>query len=68
MSGLPDSYFTYAKRQAGPDHGHYPASPIRERAPVVLPGDASLGLWVVVPLEFFPLNPSGQPFKAPGAM
>lgn len=68
MSGLPDSYFTYAKRQAGPDHDHYPASPIRERAPVALPGGASLGLWVVVPLEFFPLNPSGQPFKAPGAM
>lgn len=68
MSSLPDSYFVYEKRHAGPDHGHYPASPVRDRAPVSLPGGASLGLWVVVPLEFFPLNPSGQPFKAPGAM
>lgn len=68
MSSLPDLYFTYAQRHAGPDHGHYPASPVRDRAPVALPGGATLGLWVVVPLEFFPLNPSGQPFKAPGAM
>ncbi len=68
MTSLPDSYFTYARRHAGPDHGHYPASPVRDRAPIALPGGASLGLWVVVPLEFFPLNPSGQPFKAPGAM
>lgn len=68
MTSLPDLYFTYAQRHAGPDHGHYPASPVRDRAPIALPGGASLGLWVVVPLEFFPLNPSGQPFKAPGAM
>lgn len=68
MSILPDSYLTYAKRHAGPDHGHYPASPIIDRAPITLPGGAMLGLWLVVPLEFFPLNPSGQPFKAPGAM
>ena len=68
MSTLPDSYLTYAQRKAGPDHDYYPASPVRDRAPVTLPDQASLGLWVVVPLEFFPLNPSGQPFKAPGAM
>jgi allantoinase len=68
MSILPDSYFTYAKRHPGPDHDHYPASPIIDRAPIALPGGAKLGLWMVVPLEFFPLNPSGQPFKAPGAM
>lgn len=68
MSILPDSYLTYPQRHAGPDHDRYPASNIRDRAPVMLPGGALLGLWVVVPLEFFPLNPSGQPFKAPGAM
>lgn len=68
MSILPDSYLTYPHRHAGPDHGHYPASSVRDRAPITLPDGASLGLWVVVPLEFFPLNPSGQPFKAPGAM
>jgi allantoinase len=68
MSILPDSYLTYPHRHAGPDHDYYPAAPLPGRAPIRLPGGLSLGLWVVVPLEFFPLNPSGQPFKAPGAM
>ncbi|MDZ5649466.1 polysaccharide deacetylase family protein [Nitrospirillum sp. BR 11828] len=68
MSTLPESYLTYPHRHAGPDHAHYPASPLPERPAIRLPGDLALGLWVVVPLEFFPLNPSGQPFKAPGAM
>ncbi|OYQ34575.1 hypothetical protein CHU95_11240 [Niveispirillum lacus] len=68
MSILPDSYLTYARRHAGPDHDYYPASPIVDRAPLTLPRAALLGLWVVVPLEFFPLNPTGQPFKTPGAM
>ncbi|MFV3126908.1 polysaccharide deacetylase family protein [Niveispirillum sp. KHB5.9] len=68
MSLLPDSYLVYPQRHKGPDHGFYPASPVRTRAPITLPGGAKLGLWVVVPLEYFPLNPSGLPFKAPGSM
>jgi peptidoglycan/xylan/chitin deacetylase (PgdA/CDA1 family) len=68
MSTLPDSYLVYPQRKAGPDHTHYPAAPLPDRQPIALPGGLKLGMWVVVPLEFFPLNPSGQPFKAPGAM
>jgi peptidoglycan/xylan/chitin deacetylase (PgdA/CDA1 family) len=65
---LPDDYLVYPHRKRGPDHARYDASPYRDRAPIVLPNGAKLGLWVTVPVEFFPLNPSGKPFKAPGAM
>jgi peptidoglycan/xylan/chitin deacetylase (PgdA/CDA1 family) len=65
---LPDDYLVYPHRKAGPDHDRYDASPYRERAPLKLPGGAKLGLWVTVLVEFFPLNTSGKPFKAPGAM
>ncbi|MDE1149964.1 MAG: polysaccharide deacetylase family protein [Azospirillaceae bacterium] len=65
---LPDDYLVYPKRRLGPDHERYDASPVRDRAPLVLPDGAKVALWVNVLLEFFPLNPSGKPFKAPGAM
>lgn len=65
---LPDDYLVYPKRRLGPDHARYGVDPWPARAPLVLPGGARLALWVTVALEFFPLNPSGQPFKAPGAM
>ncbi len=65
---LPDDYLTYPKRRRGPDHDRYDASPYRERPPLVFPGGIKLALWVTVLVEFFPLNPSGNPFKAPGAM
>ena len=65
---LPDEYLVYPHRAKGPDHDRYDASPYRERPPIVLPGGAKLGVWLTVLVEFFPLNPSGKPFKAPGAM
>jgi allantoinase len=65
---LPDDYLIYPHRKAGPDHNRYAASPYRDRAPLALPNGIKLGLWVTVLVEFFPLNPSGKPFKAPGAM
>ncbi len=65
---LSDDYLVYPHRHRGPDHDRYDASPYRARPPLNLPGGAKLGLWVTVLLEFFPLNPSGKPFKAPGAM
>jgi peptidoglycan/xylan/chitin deacetylase (PgdA/CDA1 family) len=65
---LPDDYLVYPHRKRGPDHDRYEASPYRERPPIALPGGAQLGLWITVLVEFFPLNPSGKPFKAPGAM
>jgi peptidoglycan/xylan/chitin deacetylase (PgdA/CDA1 family) len=65
---LPDDYLVYPHRRRGPDHDRYDASPYRERPPLNLRDGAKLGLWVTVLIEFFPLNPSGKPFKTPGAM
>jgi peptidoglycan/xylan/chitin deacetylase (PgdA/CDA1 family) len=65
---LAPEFLVYPQRHLGPDHDRYTASPYRDRAPLTLPGGAKLGLWVTVLVEFFPLNPSGKPFKAPGAM
>lgn len=65
---LPDDYLVYPQRKAGPDHGRYLASPYRNRAPLALPNGTKLGVWVTVLVDFFPLDPSGKPFKAPGAM
>lgn len=65
---LPGDYLAYPHRRPGPDHDRYPASPIATRPPITLPGGIRLGIWLTVLVEFFPLNPSGVPFKAPGAM
>jgi allantoinase len=65
---LPDDYLVYPFRKPGPDHNRYATSPYRDRAPLALRDGIKLGLWVTVLIEFFPLNPSGTPFKTPGAM
>jgi peptidoglycan/xylan/chitin deacetylase (PgdA/CDA1 family) len=65
---LPDDYLVYPFRKAGPDHSRYAASPYPDRAPLALGDGVKLGLWLTVMVEFFPLNPSGKPFKTPGAM
>lgn len=65
---LPDDYLVYPKRQPGPDHERYAASPYRERPALTLPNGAKVALWVTVMVEFFPLNPPAKPFKAPGGM
>jgi len=65
---LPADYLQYPWRRHGMDHDRYPYTPLFERKPVSWPNGAKLALWVVPALEFFPLNPSGKPFKAPGSM
>ena len=61
-------YLTYPKRAYGQDHDLYPWRLSRERTPLQWNGGAKVALAFIVPLEFFPLNPSGEPFKHPGAM
>ncbi len=65
---LPAEFLQYPRRRHGMDHDRYPYSNLFERKPAVWPGGAKVALWVVPALEFFPLNPTGQPFKAPGSM
>lgn len=65
---LPDSYLQYPKRRHGMDHDLYPWSDLFARKPVRWPNGARVALMVSPAIEFFPLNPSAQPFKAPGSM
>jgi allantoinase len=58
----------YPNRHYGNDHDRYAWSMLTDRAPISWPGDARLALFVVVPLQFFPLNPEGKPVKAAGNM
>ncbi|MEM9168855.1 MAG: polysaccharide deacetylase family protein [Pseudomonadota bacterium] len=65
---LPDDYTTYAKRRYGQDIDRYSWRPTSGREKAALPGGAQVGASIVVPLEWFPLTPSGEPFRHPGAM
>lgn len=67
---LPDDYLTYPNRRYGQDISRY-----EWRAPRPRPDagrDAATGgalsVAIIVPLEYFMLDPSGAPFKHPGAM
>jgi allantoinase len=65
---LPDTYLTYPKRAHGMDQDRHGWRPLPQRPPVRLSGRQMLACMIVVPLEFFMLNPSGKPFRHPGAM
>lgn len=65
---LPDDYLRYPRRAYGQDQDRY-SWRLSEQAPrKTLGGGALLAVSIVVPLEWHMLNPSGKPFKHPGAM
>ena len=65
---LDPSYLEYPKRRRGMDHDYYPYSNIFERKPLQWPDKKKLLIWPVVSLEYFPMVPSDDPFRAPGHM
>jgi len=65
---LPDDYLEYPKRGYGMDHDRYVWSMLSDRPRIQWPDDKKLALWINVPIQFFPLNQSGEPFKVPGGM
>jgi len=65
---LPDDYLTYPKRKRGQDHDRYAMRYVGDRKKKSFSSGAALGVAIVVPLEYFMLNPTGKPFKHPGAM
>lgn len=65
---LPDDYFRYPKRRHGQDHDRYAWALAKDRRPARLADGARVAVSIVVPLEWFMLNPSGKPFRHPGAM
>lgn len=69
---IDQSYLDYPKRCYGQDHEFYTWSPtdgMQGGFPKLqLPSDQTVALSFIVPVEFYPLNPSGVPFKHPGGM
>jgi allantoinase len=66
--GLPDDYVIYPNRRYGQDIDRYDWAMSVNRAPKTWPNGCAVAALILVPLEFFMLNPSGKPFKHPGAM
>lgn len=62
------SYLEYTKRGYGQDHDFYEWRTAKDRPKLEWEGGAKVAICFIVPLEFFPLNPSGVPFKHQGAM
>ena len=65
---MPTDYLKYPMRRYGMDHERYDWSMLPRRKPVVWPNGATVALWVIPALEWFPLDTKGKPFKAPGGM
>lgn len=65
---LPDEYLIYPHRKHGFDNPHYDWDPADRRAPIALKDGTQSIATIIVPVEFFPLNPPAAPFKHPGAM
>ncbi|MFN7053965.1 polysaccharide deacetylase family protein [Hyphomonas sp.] len=65
---LPEDYLAYPRRAHGMDQDRYGWEPADRRAPLQLKSGAKAMTFIIVPLEFFPLDPPAKPFKHPGAM
>jgi len=65
---LPDEYLIYPHRRHGFDNPHYTWDPADRRDKVTLADGVKSIATIIVPVEFFPLNPPVAPFKHPGAM
>ncbi len=65
---LPSSYLEYPHRREGYDHALYAWSNIHTRPQIRWPGDRTVAVFLCVSLEWFPITPSDDPFRAPGHM
>lgn len=65
---IDENYLTYPHRSYGMDHNRYDWSMLHTRKAVTWPDNKSVALWLNIPLQYFPLNQQGKPFKVPGGM
>ncbi|WP_076420767.1 polysaccharide deacetylase family protein [Colwellia sp. UCD-KL20] len=65
---LDKNYLEYPHRSHGMDHNRYDWQMLAQQKPIVWPNNKKLALWINVPLQFFPLDQKGEPFKVPGGM
>lgn len=68
MSGLPKEFLEYPARRYGMDHDWYKWRNLFECPPVQWPDKKKVLLTLTVPLEWFPLDSTNQPFRPPGGM
>jgi peptidoglycan/xylan/chitin deacetylase (PgdA/CDA1 family) len=66
--GLADEHLIYPHRRYGMDQSLYGWCPVADRPKARWPGDRSVAAMIVMPIEWHMLDPSGKPFKHPGAM
>ncbi|PZN99958.1 MAG: polysaccharide deacetylase [Alphaproteobacteria bacterium] len=65
---LPDEHLIYPHRRRGMDQALYDWRPAAQRPKARWPGDRAVVAMIVLPIEWHMLDPSGKPFKHPGAM
>ena len=65
---MPQDYLKYPKRGYGQDHDFYDWRQAKDRPKLSWNNDIKVAINLIIPLEFFPLNPAGVPFKHPGSM
>ncbi len=65
---LPKNFLEYPHRGHGMDHDLYAWSNLFARPPVRWPDEALVALWITPVLEYFPIIPNDEPFRAPGHM
>lgn len=68
MSELPETYLQYPRRRYGMDHDRYAWSNLFARPKIAWPNGARVAVWVVVNLDWYPLNTPSKPFTVPGAL
>lgn len=65
---LPEDYLTYPKRGYGQDIDRHDWQLAKDRKPISWPGGQPLAVMIVIPCEFYPLNPTNKPFGHPRGM
>ncbi len=65
---LDPEYIEYPKRKRGMDHDFYPYSNLFSRPKIAWDDGKELLVWPVISLEYFPMVPNDDPFRAPGHM
>ncbi|SEL23813.1 Peptidoglycan/xylan/chitin deacetylase, PgdA/CDA1 family [Colwellia chukchiensis] len=65
---LDKEHLQYPQRSYGMDHNRYEWQMLAQQQAIVWPENKKLALWINVPLQFFPLDQKGIPFKVPGGM
>ncbi len=65
---LAEEYLKYSARRHGMDHDRYEWSDLFARKPIVWPAAARVALWIMPAVQWFPLDMTGKPFRAPGGL